>query len=1017
MIKPLWLLLALLAVASASPIVAAPPIDLRGCRIGKLWDFHGGADGWRADHNVGDFHAGQGALAFRNTGPDPWIINTDVGIADVSPFHFLGIRMRSNRSGSNQIYFVTDRSPAMGEDKVLSVPVIGDGEYHTYVIDMSALKTWAGKLTTLRIDPVNGGEEIGAHIDIDWIAIYQTPAELSMGRPYAGIDGDRVMVSIPITNVGGEPFDSDISVRANGSTQTVRGLQSRQTSQVIFALRKSPSPIVLSATSAGKLLLAADLVSPVSNAAHASSDGPSILRIPDHAPFSSIGVSPPGGGPGSAGELRPLATLAYRDKSGTIHYMELSADKVERNDQTVTMRSTRLVVGGTATFTWEFSGPSVTVTMTSTARLDVLRFEGPRFLVGEGSFGAHKTHALFPGLEYLEADEPSSALRHIGPKFADRHVPHPYKVTIPFMAVENAGTYAGLRWNPMSEWAPGQKLPCAEFESPSRSPGASNHMLSLFVPSIPHFMAENADLASTPFALQPGKQIRLSMTFFAGNGTITDAVAKQVSPNTPLPPISKGVEGTIANCMTAFTESLYSAKANGWKYHIGLHQTPGPNPMMAALVLSESLRKGDPDLAKKCRIRSNTQLAQYTGTTLDWFLDGRKTQVDAIVAQMSPDGGFPYTISPDMVKKVEEFNGMAGTDAHDLGEIGKTNSGLIAAPLLGILSCAVQTGGDKCIQAALKGLERLNSFTVPRGAQGWEVHVHAPDVYAAGLAIDCNLAGYELTGDERYLDRARFWALTGIPFIYSWVPPINPVPAKVLHMDDAGEGKALVSADPSLFYDTIKRQINPGASIAVFGTSFYIVNWFGVPVQWCGISYADAARRYLKYRPNDALITHVADSVFASATQQQFEKGLLAGTFTDSWDLQADTTSPVCIMPGSILDYAYYLIDEKSPSETRIAGFPLRGQRAVLNSYAIIQECKATDAALEATLKHFAGQDVWSCITRSQKPSTVSVDGKTLTEATDLRNAQSGFWFDPANGALHIKYRASKRTAVLRVAW
>ncbi|MCS6831804.1 MAG: NEW3 domain-containing protein, partial [bacterium] len=64
---------------------------------------------------------------------------------------------------------------------------------------------------------------------------------------------------------------------------------------------------------------------------------------------------------------------------------------------------------------------------------DVLAFEGPMLLVGDGDSAEAKTEALLPGLEWLTADEVSSSVLDIAKDHPDRvrFIPHPHKVTIP----------------------------------------------------------------------------------------------------------------------------------------------------------------------------------------------------------------------------------------------------------------------------------------------------------------------------------------------------------------------------------------------------------------------------------------------------------------------------------------------------------------------------------------------------------------------------------------------------------
>ncbi|MHB1002135.1 MAG: hypothetical protein ACYC27_23080 [Armatimonadota bacterium] len=1012
--------IAVILISISASVQAAPPPELQGYRISKIWDFSDSQESWVPDHNVSKFLIKDSLISFSNTGPDPWIINPKLAL-NTDKFSFLAIRMRSSNSGSNQIYFTTSESPNMGERNVTAHSVIGDGEFHVYTVDMSQLPTWNGTLTCLRIDTINGGQEVGAKVDIDWIALYQMPANVVMGRPYAGIVGDKIKIHVPVINTGGEPSQPGLVISTNGIHKEMDAIGPREKVNLSFTLPKTLKDIKISGDYMGKTLFKANLISPFANSDSWSAIGSKdtwvtyspntsgIMRIAHHLPNSELY---------NMGVFRPIGAIAWRDIDGVFRYAELEAKLMSANGNRIVLAAIQGVNGGTANIEWIFDFPhnrsdiSMKCRLTSTVPVDILRFEGPRFLAGEDSFGKHKTLGLFPGLEYLEEDEPSSASWHIGPKYADRHVPHPYKVTIPVMAVEKDGIVAGMSWDPLSEWASGQKFESAEFESPNKSAEANNHLMTLFAPGIPDYLEENTEFAKNPYHLTPDGSMEISGSFFTESGQLIDVLSRRLT--TVCPQISKGVEGTIENCIQAYTKSLYSAKDNGWKYHFGLHQQYGFNPSAAAIILGESFRKGKFGYAYGCKLPVTNQLSQYTGTTLDWFSEGRNAQINSVIDRQEDDGSFLYNITDEMKTKIKEIAPLGSPI--NLGKVGETNSGLIARDLNGILSYALQTGDLRAICAGIKGLNKLNKFTVPRGAQDWEVHVHAPDVYAAGLAVDANIMGYHLTGDKEYLQKARYWAYTGIPFVYDWVPPIDPVPASVWHFNENGEGKGLVTADPSEFYNNTKRYINPGATIAVFGTSFYLVNWFGNPVQWCGLAWSNSVRRYLKVQP-DKTLESVADRVFASASQQQNEKGFLAGTYTDSWNLADNTTSPIYIIPDLILEHAYLKINEKRPYDIQYAGFERNNKRAYFNTYAFIDRFSASPTSVNASLRFYAKQDVYTCINRIDKPVSVIVDGVVLKETSDLVKTKSGFFYDKAHNSLHIKYRSSKRNAHLVVKW
>src|SRR5207253_8537632 len=66
---------------------------------------------------------------------------------------------------------------------------------------------------------------------------------------------------------------------------------------------------------------------------------------------------------------------------------------------------------------------------------------------GVGTFVEKKTAAMFPGLEYLDEDEPSSSQKDIEGPGSQRQVPHTSKITIPVMGISNDLLYVGLMWN------------------------------------------------------------------------------------------------------------------------------------------------------------------------------------------------------------------------------------------------------------------------------------------------------------------------------------------------------------------------------------------------------------------------------------------------------------------------------------------------------------------------------------------------------------------------------------------
>lgn len=126
-------------------------------------------------------------------------------------------------------------------------------------------------------------------------------------------------------------------------------------------------------------------------------------------------------------------------------------------------------------------------------------FHGPAFLAGDGSFGARKNTALLPGLEYLEGEERSSDAVGVIPPYHGRWTPHPYKITVPLMAVAAEGLCAAVFWDPLQRYDGEHACPAVRFASPNRRPcpegppamEQDNHLLAVFAPGILAGLPEN----------------------------------------------------------------------------------------------------------------------------------------------------------------------------------------------------------------------------------------------------------------------------------------------------------------------------------------------------------------------------------------------------------------------------------------------------------------------------------------------------------------------------------------------
>jgi hypothetical protein len=160
---------------------------------------------------------------------------------------------------------------------------------------------------------------------------------------------------------------------------------------------------------------------------------------------------------------------------------------------------------------------------------------------------------------------------------------------------------------------------------------------------------------------------------------------------------------------------------------------------------------------------------------------------------------------------------------------------------------------------------------VPRGAQTWECPLHIPDILASAQMVRAYTLGYELRGDGALLEEARYWAWTGVPFVYL----VNPTP------------------QPVGLYGTV----------AVFGaTQWRAPVWLGLPVQWCGLVYSEALYRLARHDPTGPW-TRLADGIAASGVQQSWppSDSDLQGLLPDSFVLKAQHRNGPAINPATLL--------------------------------------------------------------------------------------------------------------------
>ena len=488
---------------------------------------------------------------------------------------------------------------------------------------------------------------------------------------------------------------------------------------------------------------------------------------------------------------------------------------------------------------------------------ELLAFQGPMLYAGQGRNREKKTAALFPGLEFLENDERSSSARDAAPPLDNRLVPHPYKITVPVMAVEMQKSLVGIVWNPLDTWDGENQMLSTIFASPNWYQSQKNHILGVFLPTIPAWVQENQVEASIPYPLMSSRPLSIKSEIIVdGNASILDAVAHwndaYGTPKSLPPPRSDEEEVLLSR--HGFMHTTWDEDTRKSRHCVdwAAQNEPGFGTLLWYDYLAtkdEQVKERVQEIAKNTidEFGAGGLAARGSCHILRWEFPFYIGNVDAALTYMEEE----------MQQRIASQESDGSWRWHStnertaaLGEPGEAVLGTCAESAQLLLKHARITGNKTSREAGLKALEFIQQFSVPRGAQMWECPMYQPDVLAAAHAIGAYVEAYELTSEKEHLKRATYWAETALPFLYHW------------HLSDR----------PGMQF----------ASIPVFGTSFHTHPWFGVPVQWNGLVLAYHLQR-LNQHTEDEKWHQVAEGITISAMHQQWDDGELKGTYPDGF--------------------------------------------------------------------------------------------------------------------------------------
>jgi len=708
---------------------------------------------------------------------------------------------------------------------------------------------------------------------------------------------------------------------------------------------------------------------------------------------------------------RPFSEFAYRSDYNIDFRQKISPDeyRIENTGEEIKLLFSKKETDNDDAewnFNFEFKlsseKPYVSLKYMATSNKDrnLIYFSGPHILVGEESFGSLKDFALFPGLEYLLNRDVSSSSINIDEELKFRFSPHPYKITVPLMAVSYNGYAVSLMWDPLQKWDDENSYVSAKFASPNWLEKQDNHLMALFLPSIPKYIPENAaylNYVSPTYHLKAGSSIKIEAWLTCSYPSSIKTIFNQwfdIFGIPSLPTLPRSVEEALSLCIKTYMDTLWVEDQKGW--HMALSDPWGPNanPLICLHLWLRSLKETDESYKNRLRKRALTVYERI-------LKEGLESNI--ILIDLSLRLGFVEE-SLRMVEKgikeilrTQEIDGSwkfkpARKMQRRLGSVGETALGFCALPVYVLLKYARITGDKACMSAGFKGLEYMNLFKRPDDAQTWEVPMHTPDILAAAYAVNAYLEAFKITGDRKYLDKAQYWAYTGLPFVYLW------------------------SAED--------RPIMKYATIPVFGSTHFKHPWYGNAVQWCGLGYAYAIHQLYKYT-QEPLWRKLAEGITIAGIQMQADKvkykNCLPGMYPDAFSPVSNSYSGWWLNPAN----NWTLPGNNLATNVMILnGYEVEASSEILSSPSGKIHISSGAQILEATLNgdeiiiklHYpVNENSYTILAGISKISAIKKDNSKLNEVDNINNVEEGWKYIKEKCFTLIKLKHSAPTITVSI--
>jgi len=540
--------------------------------------------------------------------------------------------------------------------------------------------------------------------------------------------------------------------------------------------------------------------------------------------------------------------------------------------------------------------------LVSTGNYFARYIRGPWLKVGESSFGTKKDDAIFPGVEWVINDEWSSGSDWFKDPWALRSVPHPYKVSIPMMAVSYQGTGIGLSYEPnqaAARWFNNRSYrPQPVFAVPNFIDRMNNSLMGIMIPDATGEGNENQVFAEYPVELRIGEMINFDADIWLSEGNslavVTDWVKRHGLPDPGQPRWSfKETLDKIANAYNT----------NFW------HEGEGFGIKQRA---EDKIYPSVPDfLIRYINENKETALAKELQKKMDWCksktgtsekrdlpdLKMKEARGNQILKLQKEDGSFRF--DPDGRHYMKDDFRVATSFIEPMGLAGDSALDICILPSMELLEIGKETNNPTFKNASKKGIDYCMNMTRPEAGDFWETPLHAPNLLAAGHAAIACYEAYKTFGDDKYKQKAIYWIRSILPFTQLWEPANSPM----LYFT-----KPCLCSSDWYFANWVRDHVQWEVLNVFAASSQHGINWADVDkeIDWkrFHLGITTAALRWMVDHTDDTWRPHNLPS-----TYNAYQRGDFDCCFTDTHNSTTGFYAGMMIMPSVIADNIYSILD------------------------------------------------------------------------------------------------------------